>query len=72
MRGLLRHGIRYTKDTRWTKEHIQWLHRQNLGEPALQFTYQADVEQAELLAGHLWPGSRSTSPPRPRRHATPR
>ncbi|WPU11091.1 IS110 family transposase [Pseudarthrobacter oxydans] len=50
---LLRHGIRYPKDTRWTKEHIQWLHRQHLGEPALQFTYQANVEQAELLAAHL-------------------
>ena len=50
---LLRHGIRYPKDTRWTKEHRLWLHRQHFDEPALQFTYQADVEQAELLAAHL-------------------
>ncbi len=50
---LLRHGIRYPNDTRWTKEHGLWLHRQRFQEPALQFTYEADVEQAELLAGHL-------------------
>ena len=50
---LLRHGIRYPKETRWTKEHGLWLHRQRFDEPALQFTYEADVEQAELLAGQL-------------------
>ncbi|MET3721362.1 transposase [Arthrobacter sp. UYEF21] len=49
---LLRHGIRYPKETRWTQEHGPWLHRQRFDEPALQFTYQADVEQAELLAEH--------------------
>lgn len=50
---LLRHGIRYPKETRWTQEHSRWLHRQHFAEPALQFTYEADVEQAELLAGQL-------------------
>ena len=50
---LLRHGIRYPKDTRWTQEHRRWLRRQHFDEPALQFTYDADVEQAELLAIHL-------------------
>ncbi|KUM38243.1 IS110 family transposase [Arthrobacter sp. EPSL27] len=50
---LLRHGIRYPNETRWTKEHGLWLHRQRFTEPALQFTYETDVEQAELLAGHL-------------------
>ena len=50
---LLRHGIRYPNETRWTKEHSRWLHRQRFAEPTLQFTYEADVEQAELLAGHL-------------------
>jgi transposase len=50
---LLRHGIRYPKETRWTREHSLWLHRQHFDEPALQFTYEADVERAELLAGHL-------------------
>jgi hypothetical protein len=49
----LRHGIRYPEVTRWTKEHSRWLHRQHFKEPALQFTYEADVEQAELVAGHL-------------------
>jgi hypothetical protein len=29
---LLRHGIRYPKDTRWTKEHRLWLHRQRFDE----------------------------------------
>ena len=50
---LLRHGIRYPKETRWTQEHSRWLHRQRFAEPALQFTYEADVEQAELLDRHL-------------------
>src|SRR6476620_11007226 len=50
---LLRHGLRYPKDTRWTQEHRLWLHQQRFDEPALQFTYDADVEQAELLAAHL-------------------
>jgi transposase len=50
---LLRHGFRYPQETRWTREHGLWLHRQHFQEPALQFTYEADVEQAELLAEHL-------------------
>ncbi|MEV8151035.1 IS110 family transposase [Arthrobacter sp. NPDC080073] len=50
---LLRHGIRYPKDTRWTQEHRQWLIGQRFSEPALQFTYEADLEQAELLAAKL-------------------
>lgn len=50
---LLRHGIRYPKETKWTKEHGLWLHRQHFGSPVLQFTYEADVEQAELLAAQL-------------------
>lgn len=50
---LLRHGIRYPKKTKWTLEHQQWLHRQRFDSPLLQFTYEADVEQAELLAAHL-------------------
>ena len=50
---LLRHGIRYPKETRWTKEHRLWLHRQRFEEAALQFTFEAGLEQAELLAGHL-------------------
>jgi transposase len=50
---LLRHGIRYPEKTKWTKEHGAWLHRQRFDSPVLQFTYQADVEQAELLAAHL-------------------
>jgi transposase len=50
---LLRHGIRYPKESRWTQEHKLWLHRQHFDQPPLQFSYDADLEQAELLAGHL-------------------
>lgn len=50
---LLRHGIRYPEKTKWTKEHGAWLHRQRFDSPVLQFTYDADVEQVELLAAHL-------------------
>ncbi|UNK45758.1 IS110 family transposase [Arthrobacter sulfonylureivorans] len=50
---LLRHGIRYPKDTKWTLEHHAWLHRQRFTDPVDQFTYDADLEQAELLAVHL-------------------
>ncbi|MCG2621238.1 IS110 family transposase [Arthrobacter sp. I2-34] len=50
---LLRHGIRYPKKTKWTKEHVLWLHRQHFDSPVLQFTWEADLEQAELLAAHL-------------------
>lgn len=48
---LLRHGTRYPKEIRWTKEHGLWLHRQRFDEPALQFTFEAEVEQAEMLPG---------------------
>ena len=50
---LLRHGMRYLDGTKWTRDHLAWLHRQRFDAPILQFTYEADVEQAELLAAHL-------------------
>ena len=50
---LLRHGIRYPKETKWTQEHLQWLHRQRFDSKVLQFTFNAQVEQEELLAAHL-------------------
>lgn len=50
---LLRHGIRYPEPTKWTQAHQAWLHRQHFDSPVLQFTYDADVELAELLAAHL-------------------
>ena len=50
---LLRHGIRYPEKTKWTKAHGEWLHRQRFDSPVLQFTYDTDVEQAELLAARL-------------------
>lgn len=50
---LLRHGLRYPKDTKWTQEHAAWLHRQRFDSPVLQFTYESDIEQVELLAAHL-------------------
>ena len=45
--------IRYLDGTKWTRDHLAWLHRQRFDSPVLQFTYEADVEQAELLAAHL-------------------
>jgi transposase len=45
--------IRYPKDTRWTQEHRAGLLHQHFSDPALQFTYEADLEHAELLAAHL-------------------
>ena len=50
---LLRHGTRYPEETRWTREHSRWLHRQRFDQPALQFSYETDLEQAEMLAGQL-------------------
>lgn len=50
---LLRHGIRYQEKTKWTQAHQAWLHRQRFDSPVLQFTYDTDVEQAELLAANL-------------------
>jgi transposase len=50
---LLRHGIRYPDKTKWTKAHREWLHQQHFDSEVLQFTYEADVEQAELLAANL-------------------
>lgn len=50
---LLRHGIRYSKETKWTQEHILWLHRHRFDSEVLQFTFNAQVEQEELLAAHL-------------------
>ncbi len=38
---------------RATLEHQAWLHRQRFDSPVLQFAYEADVEQAELLAARL-------------------
>jgi transposase len=37
---LLRHGIRYPKESKWTLEHQAWLRRQRFDSPALQFTYE--------------------------------
>jgi len=51
--ALLRHGIRYPEKTKWTRVHQLWLHRQRLDSPLLQFTYDAYVEQVELLAARL-------------------
>ncbi|SER33500.1 hypothetical protein [Arthrobacter sp. OV608] len=45
---LLRHGIRYPEETKWA-----WLHRQHFDFPVLQFTFETDVEQAELLAEQI-------------------
>lgn len=50
---LLRHGIRYPKESTGTREHQAWLHWQRFDSPVLQFTYQAEMEQVELLAAPL-------------------
>lgn len=50
---LLRHGIRYVDGTKWTLAHQGWLHRQHFDAPLLQFTYEAYLEESELLAAHL-------------------
>ncbi|MDJ0358622.1 IS110 family transposase, partial [Paenarthrobacter sp. PH39-S1] len=50
---LLRHGIRYPEKTKWTQSHQGWLHRQRFDSAMLQFAYEADVEEAELLAARL-------------------
>ena len=50
---LHRHGIRYPEPTKCTQAHQGWLRRQHFDSLALQFTYDADVELAELLAAHL-------------------
>lgn len=50
---LLRHGIRYPKDTKWTMEHHRWLHRQRFDSEVLQFSYETELEHEELLAAHL-------------------
>lgn len=56
-------ALRYPNDTRWTKEHSLWLHHQRFDHPALQFTYEADIEQAELLDGHLARITNTSLPP---------
>lgn len=50
---LLRHGIRYPKDTKWTQDHHAWLHRQRFDSEVLQFTFNTQVEEEELLAAQL-------------------
>lgn len=50
---LLRYGLCYLDSTKWTHAHQGWLHRQRFDAPALQFTYEAYLEESELLAAHL-------------------
>ncbi|MFJ4172417.1 IS110 family transposase [Paenarthrobacter sp. NPDC089714] len=50
---LLRHGIRYPKEHKWTLEHGAWLRHQRFDDPVLQFTYESAVEQADLLHARL-------------------
>jgi len=50
---LLRHGIRYQKETKWTVEHRAWLHRQRFESDVLEFTWETELEQSELLAENL-------------------
>jgi len=46
---LLRHGILYPGKSRWTREHVTWLHEQHFQDPALEYAFQSNLEQQELM-----------------------
>lgn len=50
---MLRHGLRYPKDTKWTGAHHDWLAGQHLEDPHAQFALRAQIETEALLAGHV-------------------
>lgn len=50
---ILRHGLRYPKDTRWTKAHHDWLARQRLETPASQQALAAETETETVLMAHV-------------------
>lgn len=50
---ILRHGLRYPKDTRWTQAHHDWLARQRLETPASQRALAAEIETETLLMAHV-------------------
>ncbi len=50
---ILRHGLRYPKDTKWTQVHHDWLARQRLEPAASQQALAAELETETLLMAHV-------------------
>lgn len=50
---ILRHGLHYGKDTKWTGVHHDWLARQQLEPAASQQALAAELETETLLAAHV-------------------
>lgn len=50
---ILRHGLRYPKDTKWTQVHHDWLVRQRLEPSASQQALTAELETETLLMTHV-------------------
>ncbi|MEY9260352.1 transposase [Brevibacterium epidermidis] len=50
---ILRHGLRYPKDVRWTQVHHDWLARQQLEPAASQQALAAELETETLLMAHV-------------------
>ena len=50
---ILRHGLRYPKDTRWTQAHHDWLARAVLEPAASQQALAAELETETLLMAHV-------------------
>lgn len=49
----LRHGLYYPEKTRWTQDHLNWLRKQRLEEPAAAQTLEAAIELEVILLAHL-------------------
>ncbi|WP_166827269.1 IS110 family RNA-guided transposase [Brevibacterium limosum] len=50
---ILRHALRYPKDTKWTQVHHDWLARQRLEPAASQQALSAELETETLLMAHV-------------------
>lgn len=50
---LLRHGLHYPKDTKWTGVHHDWLARQRLEPATSQTAFAAELETETLLMAHV-------------------
>lgn len=50
---ILRHGLRYPKDAKWTGAHHNWLARQSLEPAASQQALAAELETETLLMAHV-------------------
>lgn len=51
---LLRHGVLFHGGkSRWTREHLKWLHQQHFDDAALEFAYQESLAQEDSMAVRL-------------------